>query len=110
MRDNDLNAWHIPIRVISCITLLLLAWSLVADKYYPTWSRWFANSAVGTAALAWIAVTSLLLPLSVAFEAWRTKGNKSNARAILIDGLLAAACPVLLVVGILRGFSQAAMF
>src|SRR5574337_1116841 len=109
MTDKDLRGWHIPVRVISCVTLLLLLWSLVADKYYPAWSRSFANSSVGVAAVVWVPLSSLLLPLLVAFEVWREKEVQSNGRALLVDGMFAVACLTLFVVTILLGFKRYAM-
>jgi hypothetical protein len=110
MTDKDVRAWHIAVRAISCVTLFLLLWSLVADKYYPAWSHSFANSSVGVVAVLWVTLSSLLLPLFVAFEVWREKGVKSNGRALLIDGMFAAACLTLFVVTILLSFKRYAMF
>ena len=70
----------------------------------------FANSPVGTVAVLWVAMTSLLLPLVVAYKIWRVKGIKPDGRALWVDGAFAVVCLVLFVVTILFSFKRYAMF
>jgi hypothetical protein len=102
MKDGNLNfrRSHIAVRLIAVTNLVLYACALVAAIYrykVPRCDLYFI-------AVLWFCISSALLPIYVIFEIFlipkvSLAEREATVKAILIDGLLAIACFVTLIIG-----------
>jgi len=78
------EASHLLIRLISIANIVALAIGIIAPDYRVSDLLHLEHELP-----QWYVVSSLALPLCVAFEAWWTRKDKSQVRPVLVDILFA---------------------
>jgi hypothetical protein len=93
---------HLLVRLIATVNLGGFALATV----FPRYSSAVFNGQYGGITAKWLIVSSLLLPVYVAFEAWWMRKNKIESRALWIDVVFAVGWFAALWGAVLYGFGH----